>query len=102
MGESEEPGASELAAICARWIKLARRAKGWTQYDLAEHSGIFQGQISHFECAVRYPGVPNLIRLSDALDCSIDVLLGRAPPTFPILSEPEGRARRAPRTKGES
>lgn len=47
-----------------------------TQQDLAESSGLTQHWISHFECGRRLPSVDVLVRLSDALDVSVDCLLG--------------------------
>lgn len=97
----EEPESPELATVCGARIRLARRHHGWTQYDLQDESGIFQGCISHFECGVRVPIVQNLIRLSDALEVSVDYLLGRAEPPFPPApsradSRQKTRRRRSP------
>lgn len=35
--------------------------------------------VSHFETGLRTPALGSLVRLADALDTSVDALLGRAP-----------------------
>jgi len=75
--EADRAEQAELAALCGQRLKAARKHRGWTQYDLAEKSGIFQGHISHFECGIRVPLVRNLLKLADALGRSTDFLLGR-------------------------
>lgn len=99
MAEPEQSEEPELAAVCGGRIRLARRSRRWTQYDLQDASGIFQGCISHFECGMRVPVVQNLIRLSDALEVSVDYLLGRAPPPFQTPEEPEPRRLRSRRRR---
>lgn len=97
--EADRAEQAELAALCGRRLKAARRSCGWTQYQLAEKSGIFQGHISHFECGIRVPLVRNLLKLSDALDVSCDFLLGRDgadPPPEPPRPPRKPSARREP------
>jgi transcriptional regulator with XRE-family HTH domain len=56
--------------------------RGWSQTDLAEKSGMQPSAISHFEVGRRAPSFENLKRLADALQVSMDYLLGRvAEPT---------------------
>lgn len=48
-----------------------------TQTELAERVGVKQGTISAYESGAATPGVENLIRLADALNCSLDELCER-------------------------
>lgn len=62
-------------------IKAARKARGWTQKDLAEHSGISLGYIKQLEINSRpNPGGSLLRRLADAFDCTVDQLLTESIP----------------------
>ncbi len=48
-----------------------------TQDTLAKMTGLQPCAISHFECGRRNPSMENLIKLADALDVTIDELVGR-------------------------
>jgi transcriptional regulator with XRE-family HTH domain len=62
-----------------RRLKERREARGWTQEQLAERSKVPAAMISHFETGVRgTPSADNLVKLANALDVTIDYLLGRA------------------------
>ncbi len=58
-------------------LRTARTAKGLSQADLARKTGFEPSAISHFETDERSPSFKNLARLADALNVSIDYLLGR-------------------------
>lgn len=58
-------------------LKKAREARGLTQSQLASKSGLQAAAISHFETGQRSPSFDNLRKLSDALNMSVDYLLGR-------------------------
>lgn len=58
-------------------IRETRERKGLSQNDLAEKAGMQASAISHFESGRRAPSFDNLRKLADALDVSIDFLLGR-------------------------
>jgi transcriptional regulator with XRE-family HTH domain len=58
-------------------LRLAREAKGYSQGDLADKTGLQPSAISHFESGRRAPSFENLRRLADALAVSTDYLLGR-------------------------
>lgn len=53
-----------------------RKTLGLTQEDITSKSGISRFQISKFESAALYPSAENLVKLSHALSCSTDYLLG--------------------------
>lgn len=59
-------------------LSEARQQRGLTQTDLAARTGLQPSAISHFETGKRSPSFDNLRRLADALNVSIDQLLGRS------------------------
>lgn len=65
------------AEFAGRLAKLRAEAN-LSQSELAEKSGLPPSAISHFEKKRRLPSYENLLRLADALNISIDFLLGRA------------------------
>lgn len=58
-------------------LRKTREDKGLSQADLAEKAGMQPSAISHFEAGRRSPSFDNLKRLADALNVTIDFLLGR-------------------------
>jgi len=58
-------------------LRSVREERGYSQAELANKSGLQPAAISHFETGQRSPSFENLKRLSDALDISVDYLLGR-------------------------
>jgi transcriptional regulator with XRE-family HTH domain len=56
-------------------IRAARKAKGWTQEELAHESGLAPVQVSRIERGVREIRLTTLLRLLAALDASPDLLL---------------------------
>ena len=53
-----------------------RKSKGLTQVELGERIGVSQRIIHHYENKAEYPPTQKLIELAQALDMSIDELLG--------------------------
>ena len=49
-------------------LETARRAKGWTQGDLAEAAGVTQATLSRYENDLRMPDEDQLRMLANALD----------------------------------
>lgn len=58
-------------------LREARKARSFTQEELAEKADISRVMISRYETGSVIPTVDVLISLADALDVSIDYLLGR-------------------------
>ena len=56
-------------------IKSARTAKGWSQEELADQSGLHRTYISGLERSIRNPTVTVLKRLADALGMTASSLL---------------------------
>ena len=71
-------------SIFGRRLRQARDLRGLTQAQLAEKSRVSAVMISHFETGARpSASADNLVKLSNALEVSIDYLLGRADDTVP-------------------
>lgn len=58
-------------------LQGVRQRRGLTQAELARAAGMKQGSLSLLEGGQRLPSLPNLLRLSDALEVSVDYLLGK-------------------------
>ena len=56
-------------------LASAMKAKGWTQGQLSDHSGIRQGNISHYLTGRREPKAEQLHQLAQALGVSMEWLL---------------------------
>mgnify|MGYP005820908747 CR=1 FL=1 len=54
-----------------------RKLRDFSQDGLAKKAGLPSTAISHFESGTRKPSFDNLRKLADALDVSIDYLMGR-------------------------
>jgi transcriptional regulator with XRE-family HTH domain len=78
----------------ARSIIRLRLAKGWTQQQLAEHSGTKQPAISRLESMDAKPSLSMLQRVAAALDAQVVVRLE------PKQTAPKAKARSA--KKGQS
>lgn len=63
----------------AEILRRTRQEKGLSQSHLAEKAGFQPSAISHFEAGRRSPSFDNMKRLADALNVTIDFLLGRQP-----------------------
>src|SRR5437016_2833435 len=59
-------------------LRSTREMRGFTQGELGARAGIAAASVSHFETGQRVPSLESLVRLADALEVSIDALLGRA------------------------
>ncbi len=58
-------------------LRKERDAKKLSQAELADKTGFQPSAISHFESGRRSPSFDNLKRLADALNVTIDYLIGR-------------------------
>lgn len=66
----------EVFALGSYKIAEARRAKGWSQADLAKHIGTTQQQIARYESGANDVKSSVLIKLSSTLGVTISYLLG--------------------------
>lgn len=60
-------------------LRMLIAKNGITQRELSERSGVTEAAISRYCAGHRVPTVENAARLSDALGCSLDQLMGREP-----------------------
>lgn len=60
-------------------LQSLRELRGFTQAELGKRAGMAAASVSHFETGQRAPSLESLVKLADALEVSVDVLLGRAP-----------------------
>lgn len=78
-----------LSATFARELRAARRARGWTQAELAERAGIAVEVCGRLERGHVLPRTDTLVQLASALRVTTDALLGIAPPRERSAAEPE-------------
>jgi transcriptional regulator with XRE-family HTH domain len=60
-------------------LRALREVRQLTQAELGKRAGIGAASVSHFETGQRTPSLDSLVKLADALQVSVDTLLGRAP-----------------------
>ena len=60
-------------------LRALREMRGLTQADLGKRAEMGAASVSHFETGQRTPSLDSLVKLADALQVSVDTLLGRAP-----------------------
>lgn len=73
-------------------LEALRIAKGLSQQKLADSIGVTQQAINQYENGKVEPDIDNLIRLSDALEVSVDLLIGHEvldPTTDNLVSDDE-------------
>ena len=61
-------------------IRLARRERGWSQQVLAERSGVSRPEISAIEIGRLVPSTETALRLSAALECTVEELFALSSP----------------------
>lgn len=66
--------ATEICVLLGHRIRELRKARGWRQIDLAQHSGVHEVHISDLERGAREAGVNALQRIATALETSISEL----------------------------
>lgn len=62
--------ATDICVLLGQRIRELRKAKGWRQIDLAQHSGVHEVHISDLERGTREIGLRTLKALAIALDVS--------------------------------
>ncbi len=86
------------AAWFASRLKELREAKGWTQQELADASGVSQRAISHIEQGVHEPVWSTVVALCQALGVACDEFMKRPQPR---PSGGPGRPRKGDEQQGE-
>src|SRR5258708_38388351 len=69
----------DLTEQFGRRLQSMRELRHLTQAQLGSRAGMAAASVSHFETGQRAPSLESLVKLADALDVSVDALLGRAP-----------------------
>lgn len=73
-------------------LAAIRKAKGFTQVQLANATGTTQRAISYYETEAGYPPMPAVVALAQALGVSADELMGlKEPQTDLLQDDPETR-----------
>ena len=72
------PLAIDICAQLGRKIRELRKAKGWRQIDLAQHSGVHEVHISDLERGSREAGILTLHRIAKSLQTTMSGFVQRA------------------------
>ena len=70
--------AAQRAIDIGAEVRRFRRARGWTQTDLAARTGISRSALARLETGVTVPTLSALERLAEALSIEVTVSLRRA------------------------
>lgn len=68
---------SAMSVRVGKRIEMARKQKGWTQFDLAANLDMSRGAVCHYETGAREPSLTMLDQLADTLGVTMDYLFGR-------------------------
>jgi len=74
------PRRTKLEVEMADRVKRLREAAGMSQPQLAEKAGISVWLVRRWEQTGRTPLFGTVVKVADALGCSLDELAGRTPP----------------------
>ncbi len=66
--------ATDICIQLGERIRKARKAKGWRQIDLAQHSGVHEVHISDLERGSREAGIRTLQAIAKALNVEMEEL----------------------------
>lgn len=91
--------AQDPAQALRKNLRAFRKRRGMTQAQMGVKSAVGAASISHFETGQRTPTIGTVVKLADALDVTVDSLLGRAPmeqsaridPVFQQASQSDAR-----------
>jgi len=76
-----------LKMIIGERIKILRKAKGWSQGQLAEKVGADARQISRYENGHIAPSAEALVKLAVTLESSVDYILFEDAPRRPLRAD---------------
>lgn len=68
----QETGAENVG----RQLRALRKSRGWTLAELAQKVGIQGSMVGNYERGLHYPPIPTLVKLAQALEVSVDRILG--------------------------
>lgn len=58
-------------------VRVKRTRLGWTQWKLGKKAGLSQTHVSEIENGYRDPQITTLLKLADALNMSLNQIVGR-------------------------
>ncbi len=67
--------ATDVCVFIGRRIRELRKAKGWRQIDLAQHSGVHEVHISDLERGSREAGIKTLYSIAKGLHVRLSDLV---------------------------
>jgi len=67
--------ASDICSRLGKRIREERKARGWRQIDLAQHSGVHEVHISDLERGAREVGIKTLLAIAQALSVKLEALV---------------------------
>jgi transcriptional regulator with XRE-family HTH domain len=67
--------ARDICAAVGERVRMLRKARGWRQIDLAEHSGISVIYLSYLERGKKEVCLRNLHQLATSFECSLSEFL---------------------------
>ena len=76
-------------------IRTLRESRGWTQTDLADHTGLSKGQIYRIEKGKSETSAETITKIAEALEVRPDYLLG-------LIDDPQGRITEKDLTEAEA
>jgi len=71
--------ADPVTAVFAENVRRERRARGWTQADLAAESGVSRSAVGTVETQECGPSLGTAVRLARALGTTLGALAGERP-----------------------
>ena len=77
----------EKDKVFSQRLKVLRNERELSQEDLSKRTGLQATAVSHFETGTRKPSFDNLRRLADALETTVDYLMGRTDDPVAALAE---------------
>jgi transcriptional regulator with XRE-family HTH domain len=75
----------------AERVKRLREARGLTQPGLAKAAGVSVWLLRRWEQTGRTPLFGTVVKIADALGCTLDELAGRTPPGAPAPRKGKGK-----------
>jgi transcriptional regulator with XRE-family HTH domain len=72
-------------------LRQRREQAGWSQAEIAQQTGMIQGDLSLLERGKKHVWVDTLLRLAETLGCSLDYLVGMTDDPTPPRKRPRPR-----------
>ena len=66
---------SSINEHLGKMVSTLRKAKGWTQQELADRSDLSRVTIGQIERGNAEPSISNLNKIASALECNLDIIM---------------------------